>query len=111
MAGPASETHRLSEFIDIMLRPYTDRVKSYVRDTGDFLSQLPTETTENVLLVSYDVVNLCSNIPHDLGIQAIDYWLKTYPMLLHSRIKPDFILESIQFILKNNTFKFNDEFY
>ena len=111
MAGPASETHRLSEFIDIMLRPFTDRVKSYVRDTGDFLSQLPTETTENVLLVSYDVVNLYSNIPHDLGIQAIDYWLKKYPMLLHSRIKPDFILEGIQFILKNNTFKCNDEFY
>ncbi|MFI0416629.1 MAG: reverse transcriptase domain-containing protein, partial [Candidatus Thiodiazotropha sp.] len=61
--------------------------------------------------MSYDVVNLYSNIPHDLGIQAIDYWLKKYPMLLHSRIKPDFILEGIQFILKNNTFKFNDEFY
>ena len=110
MAGPASETHRQSEFIDIMLRPYTDRVKSSVRDTGDFLSHLPIETTENVLFVPYDVVKIYSNIPHNLGIQAINYWIIKYPMLLHSRIKPDFYLEGIQFILKNNTFKINDEF-
>ena len=36
VAGPACQTHRLSNLIDILLRPLTKTVKSYLRDTTDF---------------------------------------------------------------------------
>ena len=74
VAGPTCETHRLSNLIDILLQPYTKLIKNYIKDTTDFLSKLPTSTNPDTLLVSFDVVNLYTNIPHDLGIEAIEYW-------------------------------------
>ena len=40
-AGPSCLTHRLSNLLDILLRPYTKQVKSNLRDTTDFLNNLP----------------------------------------------------------------------
>jgi len=37
VAGPSCPTHRLSNLIDILLKPYITEVKSYVRDDLDFL--------------------------------------------------------------------------
>ena len=41
VAGPACEIHRLSNFIDILLKPFIEKVKSYVRDDIDFLNYIP----------------------------------------------------------------------
>ena len=67
IAGPQCLTHRLSNLIDIVLRPLTKRVKSYLRDTMDFLNHLPEHIPEDTILASFDVESLYSNIPHDLG--------------------------------------------
>ena len=84
---PTRETHRLSNLIDILLQPYTKHIKSYIKDTTDFLSKLPTSTNPKTLLVSFDVVNLYTNIPHDLGIEAIDYCLRKFPQGLSARYR------------------------
>ena len=34
IAGPASPTHRLSHFLDILMRPLIKGVQAYVRDTS-----------------------------------------------------------------------------
>ena len=60
------------------------------------------------MLVYFDVVNLCTNITHELGIEAIYSWLSKYPDLMHKRFSKEFILESIKTILKNNNFFFNE---
>jgi len=62
-------------------------------------------------IVSFDVVSLYSNIPHDLGIEAIKYWLDKYPTLNQDRFTKDFIIESIKIILHNNYFEFGDDNY
>ena len=111
IAGPQCLTHRLSNLIDIVLRPLTKRVKSYLRDTMDFLNHLPEQIPEDTILASFDVESLYSNIPHDLGLDAIKFWLQKHPEDLHRRFTDNFILESIQFILQNNTFYFNGEHY
>ena len=85
IAGPACLTHRLSNLIDILPRPLTKRVKSYLRETPDFLNHLPSVVPPKKLLASFDVDSLYSNIPHEYGIEAIKYWLT--------------ILENIQMIL------------
>ena len=79
VAGPACETHRLSNLIDILLQPYTKYIKSYVKDTKDFLQKLPHQIPEDSILVSFDVESLYSNIPHDLGLEAIAFWINKYP--------------------------------
>ena len=111
VAGPICETHRLSNFIDILLQPFSKRVKSYIKDTTDFLTKLPELTDPNATLVTFDVESLYTNIPHTLGLDAINFWLQKHPEDIPSRINKNFILEGIKFILENNYFCFNNEFY
>ena len=111
IAGPACPTHRLSNFVDILLKPFTKHVKSYIQDRADFLNSLPKSVNANTKLVSFDVVNLYSNIPHDLGIKALRYWLDKHPSGIPERVSKEFIIESIQFILDNNTFHFDGAHY
>lgn len=111
VAGPVCETHRLSNFIDILLQPYTKYIKSYIKDTKDFLQKLPTRISQESILVSFDVESLYSNIPHDLGLEAISFWINKYPDELPNRISNAFVLEGIKIILENNNFQFNDEYF
>eukprot|EP00106_Octopus_bimaculoides_P006452 XP_014773894.1 PREDICTED: uncharacterized protein LOC106871769 [Octopus bimaculoides] len=111
IAGPACETHRLSSFLDTLLKPFLKHIKSFIRDDLDMLNHLPKTVNEKTLLVSFDVVNLSSNIPHTLGIEAITFWLDNYTYELSSRIKKELIIEGLRFILKNNYFIFNNEYF
>lgn len=111
VAGPSCPTHRLSNLIDILLKPFITKVKSYVRDDLDFLNHIPQTVTDNSILCTFDVVSLYSNIPHDLGIEAISYWIDKYPENLMPRFDKEFILEGLKLILNNNTFEFNDNFF
>ena len=63
------------------------------------------------MFVSFDITSLYSNISHELGLKAINYWLNKYPNECSKRFNNNFITESILFILKNNTFLFDDIFY
>ena len=64
VAGTSSPTHRLSNFIDFILKPLCKHVPSYVRHDIDFLQQITEEIDENSLFVSFDVVSLYTSIPH-----------------------------------------------
>ncbi|XP_014781979.1 uncharacterized protein LOC106877555 [Octopus bimaculoides] len=111
IAGPACETHRLSNFLDIILKPYLKYVKSFIRDDLDILEHLPKTTDEEALLVSFDVINLYTYIPHDYGIEAIKFWLEKHPEALPDRINQTFIIESLKFIPQNNYFIFDTTYY
>ena len=73
VAGPVCQTHRLSNLIDILLHHLTKRSKSYLRDTADFLNNLPSDVPENTLQATFDVESLYSNILHELGNEAINF--------------------------------------
>ena len=111
VAGPSCHTHRLSNLIDILLRPYTKHVTSYLRDTTDFLNNLPNTIPKDTILASFDIESLYSNVPHNLGLEAVKYWIEKYPDILYSRFSKEFILDGIKLILENNIFCFNDTFY
>ena len=111
IAGPSCLTNRLSNLLDIILKPLIKNVPSFLRDTTDFLNKLPSTTPENTILVSFDVESLYSNICHDLGLTAIKYWLENYTNEIPNRFSNEFILDSLSFVLENNTFQFNDTFF
>ena len=111
IAGPVCPTHRLSNLIDMVLKPLCAYVPSFIRDDIDFLSHVPDRTDPNSLLVSYDVTSLYTNIPHDLGIEAIKFWIEKHREAVSDRFDNDFILESVRFILENNSFFFGGKNY
>ena len=49
--------------------------------------------------------------PHELGLDATEFWLSKYPDELPNRISKEFILECIKLILENNRFCFNLTYY
>lgn len=111
VGGPKCPTRRLSKLLDILLKPILKHIKSYIRDSVDFLNKCPREVDENTEIVTFDVVSLYTSIPHDFGLQALDYFLTTYEKDLHPRFKKQFVLESANFVLKNNTMNFDSKFY
>ena len=61
--------------------------------------------------MTFDVVNLYTNITHTFGLEALDYWLENHPESLHARFMKEFVLQCAKFILQNNNMKSNYEFY
>lgn len=111
IAGPSCPTNRLSNLIDIILKPLCTCVPSFIRDDIHFLSKLPERSQTDCTLVTFDVSSLYTNIPHDLGISAIKYWVEKHRDKIDERFTLDFILDSVKFILENNTFYFNGTNY
>ena len=58
-----------------------------------------------------DIISLYTSISHALGVEAIDYWLREYRDWVPKRFTRDFIIESILFILENNNFYFDGQYY
>ena len=111
VGGPNSSTHRLSHFLDILLKPLCKEVSSFVRDDINFLNHLPSEVKPNSKLVTFDVVSLYTNIPHDLGITAVNFWLDKSTNVVDSHFNRDFIVKSLGIILKRNVFNFDGTHY
>ena len=78
-AGPISPTHRLSNLLDIILKPLVYKVKCYVKDDFDFLRQLPKQIDFDSTFITFDSKSLCTSIPHDLGIEAVSYSVNRFP--------------------------------
>ena len=112
VAGCVSPTQRLSTFINILLSPIVPHLTTYIKDDWHFLKQLPhTMDFNNTTLYSVDITSLYTSIPHDLGIDAIRYWITKYRHLIPQRFTEAFIIESLSFVLKNNNFKFDGNYY
>ena len=66
-------TENISAFLDFHLQPLTREVKSYIKDTNDFLKKLRslTDLPSDIILCSVDVGVLYPNIPHDEGLSTL----------------------------------------
>ena len=75
------------------------------------MQNVPGKTNEILFLSTFHVVVLYSNIPHEYGLEAIEYWLDKFPESLHPRFPKEFVLESVKFILENNNLNFDNEYF
>ena len=101
----------MSNLIDKVIKPLTIHVKSYIKDSIHFFNKCTRNVTNETVLVTFDVCSLYTSIPHELGIEAVKFYIEKHPETIQKRFELNFILESIDFILKNNTFMFNGENY
>ena len=60
----------MSEVLDFHLKPIAAKVKSYIKDTNDFLRKLQDlpKLPDDVILCTVDVVGLYPNIPNEKGL-------------------------------------------
>ena len=66
-------TSRISAFVDYHIQDSAQSLKSYVKDTTDFINKINHigEVPESSYLVTMDVKALYTNIPNDEGLQAL----------------------------------------
>ena len=69
----SSHTSEISRLTDYHLQPNVKDLKSYVKDTTDFINKIESQLNipTNSFLVSMDVRFLYRNIPHKEGITAV----------------------------------------
>ncbi|KAK3091940.1 hypothetical protein FSP39_023867 [Pinctada imbricata] len=111
VAGPACPTHRLSNLLDIILKALCKLVPSYIRDDIDFLNYIPDSVDANTKLISFDVTSLYTNIPHDVGMESITYWIEKHRDEIPSRFTNDFIIDGLKLVLENNHFFFDNKYF
>uniref|UniRef100_A0A8C5QJ44 Reverse transcriptase domain-containing protein n=1 Tax=Leptobrachium leishanense TaxID=445787 RepID=A0A8C5QJ44_9ANUR len=110
ISGVGSISSRVSEYLDHQLQPYVVNTKAHLKDTTDVLNILKEVVwQDDFLLVTSDVQSLYTIIPHEKGLEAIEYFLKQTDTLQPEQTV--FILEGIRLILENNYFYFNDDFF
>ena len=102
-------TSRISEFVDYYLQPEVKKLKSYVKDTTDFIKKIEAidHVSDDSYLVSLDVRSLYTNIPHKEGIEAVKQKLKKSKPSISIKVTLTFS----KLILKLNKFVFNGIYY
>jgi len=112
LSGNGGPTERISKYLDYYLRPISQTVDSYIKDTGDFLNHIENmdKLPHDCLLVSMDVRSLYTNIPHHEAITAI---LESLTNANTSEYEIDLphprrFVQLLTLILKDNTFSFGE---
>jgi len=96
-------TENISAFLDHILKPLAKEVKSYIKDTNDFLRKIRSvNLPSNAILATIDVVGLYPNIPHDEGLIALENALNGRK---DKEISTKSVLELAECVLKNNIFE------
>jgi hypothetical protein len=108
VSGPKSVTKGISKLLEKILTPLVAVLRSYIKNEGDFLRKFPKNIGKDSYIVCCDVISLYTSIPHELGLQAIEYWIDKHNNLIPSRFTKDFIMEGTCFVLENNYMNFDD---
>ena len=103
-------TENISAFVEHHLKPLAQKVKSYVKDTNDFLRKIANlpPLPEDLIFCTIDVVGLYPYIPHEEGLKAVRNALDTRE---DKTISTESLLELAECVLKNNIFEHNTKFF
>ena len=98
-------TENISSFLDHHLQPLAQAVKSYIKDTNEFLKKLRflPKSPEGIILCKMDVVGLYPNIPHEEGLFALR---KRLEIRKEKYVSTDTMIDLAKVVLKNNIFTF-----
>ena len=66
-------TEKISAFVDEHLRPIVTKLKSYIKDTSDFVKKIKEmgKVPKDSILVTMDVKALYTNVDHNEGSEAM----------------------------------------
>ena len=104
-------TEKISQFVDHFLGPLVPLSESYIRDPTHMINILNNfSTIPEMILCTLDITSLCTNIPHNEGIQFIKEFLAIHR---DTNALPynSYIIELLEVVLTNNYFDFNGKHY
>ena len=102
-------TSKLSKYVDFFLKPSVKKLKSFVKDSSDFLLKLNSVSKQDhkdTIFVTLDVKSLYTNIPNHEGIEAVKSFISR-----ENRNMQRVIITFLHIILNHNNFTFNDTNY
>ncbi|CAJ0934562.1 unnamed protein product [Ranitomeya imitator] len=78
VSGNDSVSQNCGIYVDKILRQSITALPSYIHDTSDLLLKIEDITVDKgTYLASIDVDVLYSSIPHNMGLKAVEFYLKT----------------------------------
>ena len=104
IAGPNCLNQRLSSLVENILTTLVPKLISYIKDDWDFLKKLRRNLGPNFTHLKREMVSLCMNILHKLGLRALVYYITKYRNLIPIIFRKRFILEAAKFVLQNHNF-------
>ena len=113
VSGCEGPTEKISQLIDLHIKPHVPKIKSYLRDSGHLISILEsTPIQKNCTLATIDVKSLYLNIPHKDGVKAVLNRLYcTQELADQMTIPPDTMTDLLRIVLEQNYFQFADRMY
>ena len=98
-------TENISSFLDHHLQPLAQAVKSYIKDTNEFLKKLRSlpKLPDDIISCTVDVVGLYPIIPHEEGLSSLR---KKLEIRKEKYFSTDTIIDLAEVVLKNNIFTF-----
>ena len=100
VGSPNCLTHKLSNLLDLILKPLAFQVKSYVKDSFHFLELLPKSIDFDSTFVTFHVTSLYTKIPKELGLEALSYWTDRFPeSLTESWFTKAFVIAGFEIVL------------
>ena len=102
-------TEKISAFVDENIKGSIPNIKSYIKDTTDFICKVESlKIPADCILVTLDVTSLYTNIPNREGILAVKHFLSKYkPKYSNAETVTTLLSE----VLTKNTFEFNGKNY
>ena len=70
----------------------------YIKDRIHYSNKSKRTVKTGTIIVTFDVSSLHTSIPHDLGIEALTYYLRTFNHTIDSRFNINFILDLLYVI-------------
>jgi len=105
----ATESRRVSEYIDSFLKPLANKHPSYLKDTYDFVNKIRNRIIDkHYILVTGDITALYTNMNIDRTISTVREFFTRYP---DPKRPDDELLELLEIAMKNNDFSFCHRFF
>ena len=110
-SGFNSCTVKISEFVDVFLKPAAQQNPSYIKDTSHFVLKIENDVAQKIpppnktFLVTMDVSSLYPNIDHNEGISACEEVLSQRD---YSLVPTSVLSNLLRLILQCNTLKFGE---
>ena len=105
-------TAHISSYLDSIFQPLVQSLPSFIKDSTDALKKFieinNNRSFQPTLLCTMDVSGLYTNIPHNDGLLALQFFLDQRDSLYPPT---DTILRLAELVLSLNTFSFGDAFY
>ena len=112
MSFVSSSTYSLSKHLVSILSPLVGNSDYHVRNSTDFAKFITTQTVEDEVLVSFDVVSLFTRIPTNLAVQVARQCLQDDPSLPErTSLTPSEIVSLLELCLNATYFAFRNTYY